>query len=467
MARKFICIVTVLLIMVNITQIYGKTVMTKTQTEKYLYNIAYYEQSNITNPSFGSAGGEWMIMGLARYGAITDKTLSVYKSNLTSYLKACNGEISSRKYTEYARTVIALTAIEENPENFNGYNLLSPLAEYDKIVCQGLNGMIYALIALDCGNYKIPTPKESYEGIVTTRDKLVKTILNSQKQDGGWSFSGTKSDTDMTAMAIQALEPYRREEKVQKAIEAAMDRLSELQLKDGGYSSAGIKNCESTAQVLTALSVMNVSVEDKRFVKGNNTVLDGLMNYYRNGGFSHLLGGSINQLATEQAMYGLTAYYRNICGMNGLFEMKDKMIRRPIEIGETESSKNVNIENTNKLIEQTEKRQKNSKKTKVKPAVKALESEKATTITDDSTITETKKKNKKETETIIESKENGETVIVTKYPEKEEIENKETGKIPERDSDDENSNYGAIIVAVFVFIGLGIGFYIIKRRYIE
>lgn len=56
------------------------------------------------------------------------------------------------------------------------------------------------------------------------------------------------------------------------------------------------------------------------------------MKYYKNGGFSHAQGGMINQMSTEQAMYALTAYYRNISGMNRLFDMSDGITYKSIEI---------------------------------------------------------------------------------------------------------------------------------------
>lgn len=110
MKKRIVCVIMILLLISTIP-VCGATALTKAQTDKYLYDISYYEQYNITNPSYGSVGGEWMVMGLARYGAVTRETLSTYKSNLKAYVKSCNGQLSSGKYTEYARVVIALTAI--------------------------------------------------------------------------------------------------------------------------------------------------------------------------------------------------------------------------------------------------------------------------------------------------------------------------------------------------------------------
>ena len=58
--------------------------------------------------------------------------------------------------------------------------MLRPLSEYDNIVKQGLNGVIYTLIALDCGDYEILEPENNYNGAKTSREKLKKTILSNQ-----------------------------------------------------------------------------------------------------------------------------------------------------------------------------------------------------------------------------------------------------------------------------------------------
>ena len=449
MKKRIVCVIMILLLISTIP-VCGTTTLTKSQTDKYLYDISYYEQSNITNPSYGSVGGEWMVMGLARYGAITHETISTYKSNLKAHLKSCNGKLSSVKYTEYARVVIALTAVEENPENFAGYNLVRPLAEYDKLIGQGLNGIIYGLIALDCGNYEVPKPEENYTGEATTREKLVKTILNNQKQDGGWNFSGTRSDTDMTAMALQALAPYMNEEKVKTAVKKAVDCLGELQQSDGGYATSNIKNCESTAQVLTAISTVGISVKDSRFIKNGNSVIDGLMKYYKDGGFCHTIGGMINQMSTEQAMYALTAYYRNISGMNRLFDMSDGISKKSIEIKKSENSEE-SIENKNNRSNKSGNNK--SKSTKNKKNVTTHYEKKNSLET--ATAKKLKKKGKKSVEnetmieTVIETKKDGETVVVTKMVE-------ETTEISNSEEKQKNNKGIIILSGIIVIVTAGV-----------
>ena len=425
MKKLAMIILAVLLMGVNITYISAAT-PEKSEIITYLDEISRYQLENVSNPSYGSIGGEWVVMELARYGTITDRYMSAYKTNLENKLKSCKGVLSTRKYTEYARVVIALTAIEENPKNFAGYNLLKPLAELEKVVSQGANAILYTLIALDTGGYDVPEPDKSYEGKKTTREELIDMILNNQLEDGGWSLMGTKSDTDMTAIAIQALAPYyKKQGNVKKAVDRALDRLGELQQKDGGFKTGGFATCESTAQVLTALSVMNISVEDQRFVKNENTVIDGLMQYYHKGAFRHFVDGDINQMATEQAMYALTAYFRSISGMNGLFEMKDGITKRTLSAVEVSKDANSQTQDNSVKNSSVQKKKKTDSKNTKKEVITGSDAE-TTGIaeSDASEIEESDTKNQKEKkeqeEAILGTDENGEATTLKESENTEE-----------------------------------------------
>lgn len=320
--RRVIVTIIVFVIAVN-DAVSAGTVFNQTQIKSYLDKISSYQMSAVSNPGYGSTGGEWTVMALARYGSINKEYIDTYKTNLKAALDNCNGVLSKRKYTEYSRVVIALTAIGENPADFSGYNLLSPLYDYEKVASQGANGMVYALLALDCGDYNV-TVKDS-EG-KTVREKILDTIKRTQLADGGWSSAGTSAEADITAMVIQALVPYMADEKIKNMIEKGFTALSGLQNEDGGFSTLEIENCEAVAQVLTAMSEAGVSPDDSRFVKNGNTVLDALLDYYKNGAFSHIKGGSKDAMATDQAMYALVSYERKIGGKNRLFDMSDGLV---------------------------------------------------------------------------------------------------------------------------------------------
>lgn len=301
----------------------GSTILTKSQTKNYLDKISEYEISKVASPTYGSIGGEWLIMGLARYGTLTQSYLNIYLNNLKSEVEKCHGVLSKNKYTEYARVVLALTSVNTAPDNFAGYNLLRPLAELDHVVKTGMNSVAFCLLAFDCGNYEIPDTAKEYTGEKTTREKLISILLDNQLNDGGWAITGKKSEADVTAMVLQALSKYRKQKKVENAIESGVKMLSARQNKSGAFSSGGSENCESTAQVLAALTALDIKVSDNRFIKDNHTVLDGLLQYYQDGGFKHTEDSFVNQMSTEQAMYSLTAYYRSLSDENGLYNMND------------------------------------------------------------------------------------------------------------------------------------------------
>ena len=276
---------------------------------------AEYIQAEVKNPQPGMVGGEWTVFALARSGAdVPEKYYQTYYNNTERYVTELEGELSDRKYTEYSRLAIALTAIGKDPENVGGYNLLAPLDDYEKTTAQGINGAVWALIALDGGGYESQT-----------RDMYVEYILNSRLSDGGWAISpaAAVSDPDMTAMAIIALAEYRDRADVNEAVNAAVNTLSGLQDSDGGFSSWGDENSESVIQVITALCEAGISIDDDRFVKNGNTMLDNLLNYRVGGGFAHTKGGPADLMATEQAMYALSALKRAQNGMNTLFDMSD------------------------------------------------------------------------------------------------------------------------------------------------
>ncbi len=265
-------------------------------------------------------GSEWLVIALARSGRDVPDS---YYDSVVKAVQSAKGQLSDKKSTEYARTILALTAIGKDPADVGGYDLLAGLADMDDVTYQGINGAIFALLALDSGKYDVPAAAEG--GTQVTRDGLVAYILAQQLSDGGWALSGSSADPDVTAMALQALAPYRTgDETVDAAVDKGVQLLSDMQLSDGGYSSWGTLNSESCAQVLIALAALGIDpVSDSRFVKNGLTVLDALLAYAVSGGFRHTVDGEADAIATEQALCALTAYARLLDGKTALYDMTD------------------------------------------------------------------------------------------------------------------------------------------------
>ncbi len=305
----------------------------KSDIDLIISDTASYLYKTVQEPEVGSIGGEWAVLALARSGIeIPDEYYHNYYKVVEEYVKERDGNLHDKKYTEYSRLIVALTAIGKNPADVAGYNLLTPLGDYEKTIWQGMNGPIWALIALDGGNYDMP--KNPTAKVQATREMYVDRILDCQLPDGGWSlFGGTAaaessdgiSDPDITGMALQALSKYREDERVEKAISEALDTMSKKQDEEGGFSSWGTENSESCVQILVALCELGIPINDERFVKNGYTILDNLFTYYNKGnGFLHTKSGNgSNLMATEQALYAMVAAKRAEQGKNSLYRMSD------------------------------------------------------------------------------------------------------------------------------------------------
>lgn len=296
------------------------------EVNTYVVNTGNYLYETVPNPQVGSVGGEWLILGLARSEVdIRTEYFDKYYQTVEKYVKEKNGVLHAKKYTEYSRVIIALTAIGKNPADVAGYNLLTPLGDYEKTVYQGINGAIWALIALDSGNYDMP--QNSGAKVQATREMYVNHILANQTSDGGWALSGDTADPDITAMALQALAKYQDNTDVKSSTEKALTCMSKKQNTDGGFSSYNTKNSESCAQMIVALCELGISVDDSRFVKNGKTLLDNMLSYYVSGkGFDHTADSGTNQMSTEQCFYALVALKRVTEGKNSLYRMGDVKI---------------------------------------------------------------------------------------------------------------------------------------------
>lgn len=289
---------------------YGKDLENAIQT------AAVYLQKNVKEPQISSIGGEWTVIGLARSNAdVPDAYFKTYYENVTETVKDKKGILHGKKYTEYSRVALALAAIGADPSDVGGYDLLELLADFEKVTAQGINGPVWALSALNSGAY----------GIEDIRQKYVEEILSGQLADGGWNLSGKGSaDPDVTGMVLQALSNDTEQPAVETAVGKALLCLSGLQDETGGFSSYDIDNSESVVQVIVALGELGIPLDDGRFVKNGNTLLDALMSYQnQDGSFSHTGDEESNLMATEQGLYGLVSAWRNLEGKSSLYRMDD------------------------------------------------------------------------------------------------------------------------------------------------
>ncbi|MBR6653481.1 MAG: terpene cyclase/mutase family protein, partial [Oscillospiraceae bacterium] len=264
------------------------------------------------DPTLGSewflvADSTWQICGL------DDSYRKAYYDNIVELLKANDGGLGVSRFTEYERVIIALTALGYDARDIEGYDIISRLADYDVVKKQGVNSIIFALIALDSGLYDMPTDPNAANP--NSREKMVDNILNREIEGGGFALRGDVADVDITAMAIQALSKYTEREDVKTAIDRAVAELSRQQLSNGSFASLSGKSdegtAESTAQVILALTTVGISVDDARFTK-DTSVMDALLSFQLpDGSFKHLESDTEGDYAaTVQSMHAICAAVR-------------------------------------------------------------------------------------------------------------------------------------------------------------
>ncbi len=306
----------------------------------------------------GTSSGDWYPIGLSGLGK--DDNYIGYLASLKDNIErryAEDGGLDRVKATEWHRTALSMLAAGGDPttlckdENGNTINLIADgvynRGNISSLGAQGISSWIWGLIALDSRFYEVP------EDAYYSREDIIKEILSRQLDDGGFALSGSVSDPDITAMAIQALAPHYNDEKsytytlpgtkgdktatVRTVIDEALNRLSSLQLDTGDYRSWGLRNSGSVCQVIVALCSLGINpVEDIHFIKNGNTLWDGLMIYHMpDGGFVNSFAydeenpssepDKSNSMAGEQALYAIAAMLRLKNGKRALYDFCDEM----------------------------------------------------------------------------------------------------------------------------------------------
>ncbi|MED0677133.1 S-layer homology domain-containing protein [Aneurinibacillus thermoaerophilus] len=257
---------------------------------------------------------EWEAFALARAGR---KLPPGYLASIEKMLREKNGQF--RKVTDYERIALAVKAAGGNPASIGGYNLIEKIYNHEHMTIQGTNGPIFALLAFDSGKYEIPNHAR------WTRNTLIDWLVQQQNPNGGFPLvKGEESNVDITAMAITALSSYLEKKDVKQAVDKAVQWLSEVQLKNGGYKLFGDENSESVSQVIIALASVGIDPKDARFVKEEGDVVTSLFRFKQaDGGYAHVIGQPANKMATEQALMALVAYDRFLTGKEKLYQITE------------------------------------------------------------------------------------------------------------------------------------------------
>lgn len=249
---------------------------------KDLQELVWYYADNC------GKGEEWIIISL-RQQHPGELDFSEYRQAYEKYAPT----IGEKSHTARLKAALTLQALG------------SSSAFIDKAAAEatgqaGIMSWIYGLHVINNGAKADPHTAQS----------VIDELLSLQFEDGGWAVMGDNGDVDVTAMTIQALAPHCGQEKVKAAVDKAVELLSQKQKENGYFASFGDENAESTAQVLVALSSLELECAyDARFIKGGLNILDILDSFkVAPGGYAHTVGTARNESATVQTLYSLISY---------------------------------------------------------------------------------------------------------------------------------------------------------------
>lgn len=203
----------------------------------------------------GSIGGldpnGWAVMAFASQNQKNQKAVDALKED------QCN--LADLSATSVERQILALVAAGENPRTFAGCNAVSALTSRVSNNQIGnanyLNDDMFGILALKAAKEPIPS------GVISN-------LIADQNSDGGWGLvTGGQSSTDMTAMALIALEGagLPGEAKVK-----AFDYIRSKQNNDGGFATfSGETNLASTTWVDWMIATLGES--ESAWAKNGNT----------------------------------------------------------------------------------------------------------------------------------------------------------------------------------------------------
>lgn len=221
-----------------------------------------------------------------------------------AYLEAQAADYASASVGGAAKLALAAVAVEADPTNFGGVNLLDLIGgSYDPVTGQygaDVYGHALALLAINAVGATPPAA-------------AIERLRELQLDDGGWSFDGsdaTGSDTNTTSLVVQALADAAGTAALR---DDALEYLKGQQNDDGGfpYSQTSAfgndSDANSTAAVVQALSAVGQRPDatDWRQAGANPlTLLTSLQN--PSGAFRYQASLSDdNPLATYQAVPAL------------------------------------------------------------------------------------------------------------------------------------------------------------------
>ena len=279
-------------------------------------------RDNIINRYRSEANDDWEWMNLGFYENRKENyNTSTHSFDIASKLVKLN-TTTNVAMTEIDRTIMMLTARGFDCSKLSQYNNGEPYIDskgnkiddlaavlYNYSGDYTINGPIFALLALDMGNYSVP------DNARWTREALIDVILKYGNYD--------EFGIDMVGAIMYSLAPYQDNEAYGARVKEKLDKCLELILRkmnsDFSFGGWGTINSESAAWVMMGLCSMGIDWNaDPRFSDGQgHSALQHWMDNFANvneGYFHHTTSVRNNALATYEGCYASQWYLKFLEG---------------------------------------------------------------------------------------------------------------------------------------------------------
>jgi len=261
-----------------------------------LFPLAHGDVSSAVNYLKSKDPNAWISMALVASG----------ENPNVDYLKTFSGT----KATDYEPAILALTAAGKDPRTFPNENFITKLKSFHTQNQIGdnnlLNDDVFGILALVASGDPVSDP-------VIQNAKTF--LLNHQNANGSWSFAiGSSGDTNMTAMAIMALNEVgltKTDEKISKAL----DYLESAQNSDGGFpydpQSAWSTSSDASSDAWVISALNKIGESPSAWQKGGQSPIDHLNTLVTDSGYYQFQAGS-----AEDSFTPVTTAYAVIALLN-------------------------------------------------------------------------------------------------------------------------------------------------------
>ncbi len=324
------------------------------------------------------------------YAAVLNNFISdKYLTNEKLYsLPAAAGAQISLAFLSCGTNPYTIKATNQKTYNFLSDNIYDRDAAYS-LGKNGLEGYAWGLIALDAYNY------EHTVDILKIREDIMTKIIDTQLPDGTYASTDSTSPYYLSALSMLALaqdfeneqrkaeireqiieekkelDRKRKEEGIKvtfeefekeygiedeptlyhfvdSCIEKSMSALSEKQSEDGSYQIYPKSNIKTTSAVITALCTLGINpLKNERFIKRDNTLLDGLLKYQQPDGSFMADENSNISAETTDALCALVALKRFLNKEKPLYDFTDKVMHQSNDILQVSNKDIANIKYIN------------------------------------------------------------------------------------------------------------------------